>query len=59
MNIKRRQNISTHNIYIGPAPAVAPAAAVDVKAITKAVMEECSKMTLAESNKQKEKVSVR
>lgn len=37
----------------GPAPAVE---SVDVKAITKAVMEECSRMTLAESNKQKEKI---
>lgn len=37
----------------GPAPAVAE---IDVKAITKQVMEECSRLTLVETSKQKEKI---
>ena len=45
------------NLFLGPAPAATPD--IDVKKITQQVMEECSRLTLVETNKQKEKVDRR
>ena len=52
-----RVTLKPVGFFLGPAPAATPD--IDVKKITQQVMEECSRLTLVETNKQKEKVTSR